>query len=401
MSTRVIDQISEYVTPEIVSKASSLLGESENGISKSISVAIPAVLSGLLNKSNNNDLMHRVMSLIHENKNGANASNFSALLTKESDKESIGSRLMYLLFGDKLNTVTEWIAKAGGIGNSSASSLLGLVGPMVLGYFAKSGAKSSEIQYLLSSQKDSILSDMPLGLIPALGFDDLDKRKKKHDDKNKRPTWLIPLLLLVLAIVAIYFLMRSCNKPNVNKAITVDKIDTLEAKIDTAVVKTGNATDFALEKLGTFFTFRLPNGVKLNVPKYGVENQIVTWMNDDTKIVDKTTWFNFDRLLFETGKSTLTPNSQEQLKNIAEILKAYPSMEIKLGGYTDNTGNAAVNLKLSDERAKSVMQQLIGLGVASKKVAAEGYGDQFPVTSNDTEEGRAQNRRISIRVTKK
>ncbi len=118
-------------------------------------------------------------------------------------------------------------------------------------------------------------------------------------------------------------------------------------------------------------------------------------------VVNKTTWFDFDRLTFETGKSTLKPESSEQLTNIAEILKAFPNVNIKLGGYTDNTGDANTNLKLSGERASSVKAELTKLGIADTRLDSEGYGQNNPVTTNDTEAGRAANRRISIRVTKK
>jgi outer membrane protein OmpA-like peptidoglycan-associated protein len=82
-------------------------------------------------------------------------------------------------------------------------------------------------------------------------------------------------------------------------------------------------------------------------------------------------------------------------------MKAFPAVEIKLGGYTDNVGDSKSNLKLSDDRAKAVMGELVKLGVAASRVKAEGYGDQFPVAANDTDAGRQQNRRIDIRVTKK
>jgi K(+)-stimulated pyrophosphate-energized sodium pump len=132
----------------------------------------------------------------------------------------------------------------------------------------------------------------------------------------------------------------------------------------------------------------------------GVESNLVTFIKSD-KQVDKDTWFDFDRLTFETGQATLKSESREQLKNIAEILKAYPGVNIKIGGYTDNTGDANSNLKLSNDRAQSVKKELAGLGIDESRIEAEGYGQEFAVASNDTEEGRAQNRRISVRVTKK
>jgi OmpA-OmpF porin, OOP family len=153
--------------------------------------------------------------------------------------------------------------------------------------------------------------------------------------------------------------------------------------------------------LGAFVKKPLPSRVELSIPEHGMEAKLLAFIEDPSKPADKTTWFDFDRLLFDTGSATLRRESQEQLENVAEILKAYPAVEAKVGGYTDDVGDAASNLKLSQDRAASVTKQLVGRGVAQQRLAAEGYGDQFPVADNATEEGRAQNRRISLRVTRK
>jgi outer membrane protein OmpA-like peptidoglycan-associated protein len=146
----------------------------------------------------------------------------------------------------------------------------------------------------------------------------------------------------------------------------------------------------------------LKNGVALvGALTTGIESKLITFIEDNNKMADKETWFSFDRLLFETGNSTLKPESQEQLSNMAEILKSYPNVELKIGGYTDNTEKADDNLKLSDERAKSVLAELVKRGIDQSRLKAEGYGDQFPVADNKTEEGRAMNRRIDVRVSKK
>lgn len=144
------------------------------------------------------------------------------------------------------------------------------------------------------------------------------------------------------------------------------------------------------------------NGMKLNIAAVGnpVESSLLEFIKSDAP-VDKETWFDFDRLLFETGSATLKAESQEQLENVAEILKAYDNANVKLGGYTDNTGDSVANLKLSTDRAHSVKKALTDLGIDASRLESEGYGEEHPVASNETEEGRAKNRRISIRVTKK
>jgi len=171
--------------------------------------------------------------------------------------------------------------------------------------------------------------------------------------------------------------------------------------VSEAVQTATNAGASATSALGDFFKTKLPDGVELNIPQFGIESKLIGFLGDSSKPVDTTTWFNFDRLLFDTGKATLQPSSQEQLGNIAAILKAYPNAHVKIGGYTDNTGDAAANLALSDARAKNVMDALVAAGVDSSRLESKGYGEQYPVGDNATEAGRALNRRIALLVTQK
>lgn len=102
---------------------------------------------------------------------------------------------------------------------------------------------------------------------------------------------------------------------------------------------------------------------------------------------------------FETDGYTLTPGSQQMLTQVADRLKACPDSKVAVGGYTDNTGNDAVNVPLSENRAKSVADFLISQGVTGANVTSKGYGSANPIASNDTAEGRAQNRRVEITVS--
>jgi OmpA-OmpF porin, OOP family len=133
----------------------------------------------------------------------------------------------------------------------------------------------------------------------------------------------------------------------------------------------------------------------------GVESKLIGFIEDATKPADSETWFTFDRLEFETDSARLAPSATEQLRNVADILRAYPSVKVKIGGYTDNTADASHNLQLSQERANAAMLQIVGMGINASRVAAEGYGEQHPVADNATAEGRQRNRRVDIRVTDK
>ena len=209
---------------------------------------------------------------------------------------------------------------------------------------------------------------------------------------------LIKLMSIVSLVIAPYIAVKSSETAGHDR----EGIEAVGGTEGVDLEKSTAADNDAVytPNLGEFRSRKLTSGVELNIPDNGVEANLLGFI-EGGQAVDKETWFNFDRLTFETGSATLKPSSQEQLKNIAEILKAYPNVNVKLGGYTDNTGSAETNLNLSEERAESVKAELVNLGIAEARLDAEGYGPQHPVASNETAEGRAQNRRISIRVTKK
>ncbi|MGX5683487.1 sodium-translocating pyrophosphatase [Chryseobacterium cucumeris] len=119
----------------------------------------------------------------------------------------------------------------------------------------------------------------------------------------------------------------------------------------------------------------------------------------DKSALDPNKWYTIENLYFETGSSDLKVESALQLNTLAEILNAYPDLKIKLGGYTDNSGNEDSNLKLSNLRAQTAKLKLLELGIAADRIEAEGYGSQYPVCkANDTDECKAKNRRIDVRV---
>ena len=117
--------------------------------------------------------------------------------------------------------------------------------------------------------------------------------------------------------------------------------------------------------------------------------------------VDSTISFTFDRLEFDTASATLRPSSNAQLEAMAAILKAYPRVSVKIGGYTDNVGDDVTNLRLSSARAEATKTALVARGVSGRRIDTEGFGSQYPVASNATEQGRQRNRRIDVRVTRK
>jgi outer membrane protein OmpA-like peptidoglycan-associated protein len=147
----------------------------------------------------------------------------------------------------------------------------------------------------------------------------------------------------------------------------------------------------------------LSTGYRVKAATSGIEARLIAFIQDPQKKVDKTTWFDFDRLVFLGGESADIdfPSSRSQLQNVVEILKAYPAVKLKIGAYTD-AGPAARNKKLSTDRAQMVRTALIQMGVTPSRLDQEGFGAEHPLCpANDSEFCRAQNRRTALHVTAK
>ncbi|HEX8329385.1 MAG TPA: OmpA family protein [Hymenobacter sp.] len=163
---------------------------------------------------------------------------------------------------------------------------------------------------------------------------------------------------------------------------------------DTYVYDTGRPIVLALAK-----------GVNLRVGANSTENRLYTFLASAAVQVDSVNrtkgWISLDRVYFEPAKATLTPESSTQLRNIASILKTFPQAMVKIGGYTDSTGNSLQNFQLSEERARAAMLSIAKLGIPLERMQAKGYGARYFLVPNNTPTSRAQNRRVSIRVIKK
>ncbi|GAB3844221.1 hypothetical protein GCM10028822_01280 [Hymenobacter terrigena] len=149
----------------------------------------------------------------------------------------------------------------------------------------------------------------------------------------------------------------------------------------------------------------LADGTTQRVGANSTENRLYTFLSSPAFQVDSVNrtkgWINFDRINFETGKARLTPESALQLGNIASILNTFPRSIVKIGGYTDSTGDALVNYQLSEDRARAAMLTLASMGVSADRLQAKGYGPKYFVRPNNTPANRALNRRVSIRVLRK
>jgi len=163
------------------------------------------------------------------------------------------------------------------------------------------------------------------------------------------------------------------------------------------------------------YTIVLPSGVQ-----YGYRAEATNYLaeSDNLDVTDRQNYsevtqdlflvpfavgstIKLNNIFFAQSKYYLRENSYPELLRLVRILKDYPEVEIKVEGHTDNQGDPALNLKLSQDRVNEVKKYLVSKGIAGSRITTEGYGDTKPIASNDEEESRKLNRRVEFRVTKK
>ncbi len=212
-------------------------------------------------------------------------------------------------------------------------------------------------------------------------------------------------ILAVVVASSLAFTACKCEKKEGMVTAPVEDTSTTDINSADAGVTKLDADGNYIYDIGNNIEIALPDGSKMSVGENSTENKLFAMLNDaNFKVSDDKTqgWVTLDRVYFSTGKADLTTNSEAQVANIITLLKAFPTATVKVGGYTDNTGDAAVNQRVSTERAKSVADKLIAGGVDASRIESEGYGAQhFVCPANDSDECKAQNRRVDLRVTKK
>ncbi len=158
---------------------------------------------------------------------------------------------------------------------------------------------------------------------------------------------------------------------------------------------------------GKVYTYQVnaPNHIK---PEYFEESQMIDLTNLEgrkkeqrdiylNKLEVGTEW-KIPNIYFAFDKSDLLSKSFESLNEVLKVMKEYPKLRVEIQGHTDSKGSDSYNTRLSDSRARSVRKYFIEKGIAPDRLESKGYGEKTPITTNETDEGRAQNRRVMLKV---
>jgi outer membrane protein OmpA-like peptidoglycan-associated protein len=380
-----------------------------------------------------------------------------------TDLMSGGSNILSSLLGNNLGSIIEMISKSSGLKSGVSSSLIKMAAPFLMSmvgkYIKEKALDATGLGKFLGSQKKNAFSNLPSGFGDLLGLGSMlsavvgggkdlvegaankvggaaDGAVNLANDAAKGAAnlagnaadvagdvaegavktggsilkWLLPLLLLLA--IASFFGIKTCTPIDNAVDATKDGVgvvaegaaDAVGTVADGAGAVASGAVDAVgavADGVGAIFG-RINEAGKealdqITFTTGSIGDQMNRFIDGGFKGNPN---FKFNNLTFETGSATITKESNVEVDNLAAIMKAYPALNVQLSGYTDNTGNAEKNVQLSQARANSVAARLIGNGVAAERITKKGYGSANPVASNDTPEGREQNRRIELTILK-
>jgi hypothetical protein len=350
MSDNLLDSLTSLMTPEMVGKAASYLGESEPAVTKGMTGAFAVLLNSLAGRSNDDNLMASVFKLVSNPANDAsllgNIAGMFAPSFASSPMGSLGGQFLNHMFGNNTANLGNSLANYAGVRGPIGGSLLNLAAPLLLSMLAKAvrsgNLNLSSLVGMLTGQKSRFAAALPGPLSNLSSYFAAPVREVREtaytppppppEPKSSIWRWLLPLLL---ALIALWLLSRCMGGDKVAEAPVVEA---------PPVVEPAPVVEAAPEVAPV---------VELPRANY----------------------------YFEVDQSALPVAREGSLESVVEYLQANPGAVAVVSGYHDPTGDAAHNEELAKSRAQTVKDALLGFGIAEsqidmvKPVVTTGSGD--------------------------
>jgi OOP family OmpA-OmpF porin len=386
MTEPLLGKLTSIVTPSTMTDIAKHLGVPEESVARGLTLSAATTFAAMADKAGDPEMMRQVVDTASRMpEDSMTLITKQELLDPASSLMSTGRTVLGSLFSGGTNWAASLIGREAGLGPGVTATIMSLGANALLNFIGRrvrdEGLTANSLASFLRLEAPGLRKMMPPAFADAFttrfseGSRALDINPVIAQGVSRERSWL-PWVTMA-ALFAGALLWYGLRTPKISVPLP-----------DVPTVGT----------TGTITTRDLLPAVP--IPIIGTTDRLKAFIVSD-RPVDTTTWFDFDRLLFDSGSATLKPESYDQLRSIAAILKAYPNAHVTIGGYTDNVGSSAANLSLSERRANNVRSELIGMGVAPNTLTAEGFGDTNPVGDNATDSGRAMNRRTSMLVTQK
>lgn len=392
MADSFLTRLTSGIQPSTIAQIANRLGVPEQSVSRGLALSTGAVVGAMASRSADHAAMQQIIDVASRTPADALAIGMSTgqYTDSASSLMSSGRNFVSSLFGGNSKWAADLIGHEAGLGAGVTATMMALGAHVMINYIGsrvrEGGLNATSLAEMLNNEAPAMRGLLPPSFEDAFRtyFPRTESRRIDvnpviaqgvHRERSSMP-YIAAAAVLAGALVYGWYGVRQdrfVQEPLPSRTI-------------------GTSGTVVPKDLGR----TMPSA-----PEYGtLENRFQAFIISD-RAPDTTTWFDFDQLRFDTGSAALQPQSNEQLRSIAAILKAHPNAHVKIAGYTDNVGSANANMKLSEARATNVRNELVGMGVAAECLATEGYGEANPVGDNSTEAGRALNRRISMLVTEK
>ena len=324
MSINLLDLVKDQVTGQLAKQASSFLGESESSVTNALGGIMPTLLGSVIQKSATPSGATGMMDMISKldlNSLGNIAGLFNGGASSVNGLLNSGGGIVDALLGNKSGGVIDMISSLSGMKSGSTSSLLKLAAPFLMGIIGNQikGKGLSFFTDLIMGQKKYVADALPAGLGSLMNFGDFSAPKLSTSVNTSTSTgggnnWMKWLLPILLGAAVLYWLStKGCGKKMEDAATTaIEKVDSSAMKAVDAAGAAADSLGAAMDKL---FSYKLSSGFELvGAAKDGIESKLVADIESKDAVKDKNdpaAWYNFDRLLFDTGKATLQASSQE------------------------------------------------------------------------------------------
>lgn len=243
-------------------------------------------------------------------------------------------------------------------------------------------------QYVVSASAEGFLPKEQTFALPPIG----------NDTTVNAEIVLTPIAKKLVLAGTVYD--KKTNQPLTAK---IDVLIRPEKKSSLKMDATGGKYEQEIQRMGWYIFTTSADGYLINTDSVQVYSEEITPVVKDLYLqpIEVGITVRLKNIYFDFNKATLKPESFQELNKVVDFLNRNTKVEIEISGHTDAIGTDESNLKLSQGRSQAVVDYLIGQGISASRLVAKGYGEGRPIDTNDTDEGRANNRRVEFTVTKK
>ena len=397
------ESLKESISPQMLKTAAATLREDEKGVASAVAVLLPSLLVRFMDQGET----ARVNETIREAGNAELFDRRAEIFAGHGidGGMNLGERFENELVGAENKDYPNAVAAESGISAASADRLSGWVAAVIAGYvghkIVRNNLSMSAVMAGLRQERGSVVKEIPVKVGRAAGISGMCSSSAPVAGRDgKKNNWLVWLIIVLIVVIIVFLSIRSCNRNGGGEVVAVTE--------NVTVVPTAPAAQTAAAKEGlTFVEHKLPDGRTIRVAEGGCEDCMLKYLQSDayrkaTNEELSKNWIQFDKIDFmHDSETALAGNSMEQLDNIAAILKNYPDVRIRIGGFADKTGTRAVNYEISKKRAEYIKSILVKDGIPADRISTEGFGKEFATVPADaTAAQRAVDRSIAMRFTK-